>query len=194
VLIAQRDGAVAHLLDRLLEAAEAGARMGSAIEILLLQALAAQSENNLPEALTILARALALAEPEGYVRIFADEGEPMVALLRRAHADGIARGYVAKLLAAVRKQGRTGLDLPVRFPPHPGQASSESRLVEPLTDRELDVLRLLATGASNREIARKLMVSVGTVKRHVYNIFGKLEASNRTQAVAKARAQNLVSL
>jgi LuxR family maltose regulon positive regulatory protein len=99
-----------HLLDRLLQAAEAGARMGSALEILILRALALQAQGNLTGAEAALERALALAEPEGYVRIFADEGAPMVELLRRARARGIAPAYVATLLAACSAQVAGGAE------------------------------------------------------------------------------------
>jgi len=134
-------------------------------------------------ALATLERALVFAAPEGYIRLFVDEGEPMLALLRQAYALGIASDYVATLLAAFG--GQAASDLP---PPSPRGWT----LAEPLTEREREVLRLLLEGASNREIARRLVLSVNTVKRHVYNLCGKLGVQSRTQAIARARTLNLM--
>jgi len=175
------------LLTRLLGPAEAAGRFGVVIEILALQTLALQASGNLPLALGALERALVLAGPEGYIRTFVDYGEPMAMLLRQVTAHGVARLYVARLLAAIqgvgdRKQGsageRDGPQTPAPRLPTPG--------VEPLTAREVEVLRLLATGASNQRIAEKLTVSIGTVKAHTSHILGKIGASNRTEAVARA--------
>jgi LuxR family transcriptional regulator, maltose regulon positive regulatory protein len=171
-----------HLLDRLLENAEAKVRMGSALEILLPRSLALQARRDRKGALATLQRALTLAAPAGYVRLFVDEGEPMLTLLRLAQSHGIMSGYVATLLAAFGEWDATSA----------GATLPESKaLVEPLTEREREVLRLLYEGASNREIARRLVVTVNTVKKHVFNICGKLGAQNRTQAIAKARTLNL---
>jgi LuxR family maltose regulon positive regulatory protein len=167
------------LLTRLLEDAEAKARMSSALEILLLRALAFAAQGNGKEALTSLERALLLAEPAGYIRLFLDEGEPMVALLRQAYARGIAPGYVAILLSA---SGEQTLAAPSR----------SGSLVEPLSERELDVLQLLVTGLSNTAIARELVITVGTVKRHVNSIYSKLGVNSRTQAVARAHTLRLL--
>ncbi len=161
------------LLARLQASAEAKARMGSVLEILLLRALAFDAQGNRTQALASLERALLLAEPEGYIRLFVDEGEAMVTLLHQAHAHGIAPGYVATLLAACDEQA-------LATPSRPGS------LVEPLTERELDVLRLLVAGLSNAAIAQELVITVGTVKRHVNSIYGKLCVNSRTQAVARA--------
>src|SRR5256714_1520838 len=169
------------LLDRLLQDAEAKARLGSALEILVLRALALQARGDRIGALTTLEHALTRAEPEGYIRLFVDEGVPMRSLLRQAQASGIAPHYVAQLLSAFDEQHVAGPAIPAR-----------STLVEPLTEREREVLHLLSTGASNREIARRLVLSVGTVKKHVYNICGKLGTQSRTQALARARGLNLV--
>jgi LuxR family maltose regulon positive regulatory protein len=167
------------LLDRLLLDAEAKARMSSVLEILVLRALAHQAQEDQTSALSALERALVLAAPEGYIRLFVDEGTPMLALLRQAHARSSVPNYAATLLAAFGEH----------LPPisvRPGA------LAEPLTEREREVLRLLLEGASNREIARRLMLSVNTVKRHVYNLCGKLGVQSRSLAIIRARDLNLV--
>jgi LuxR family maltose regulon positive regulatory protein len=165
------------LLERLLRAAEEGRRTGSVIEILVLQALARQARGDVPAALASLRRALTLAEPEGYVRIFADEGPPMTSLLRAAAKLPIAPSYVRRLLAAVNK---TGDSTPVT-----------QGLIEPLSERELDVLRLLGTDLGGPEIARELVVSLNTVRTHTKNIYAKLGVNNRRAAVRRARELDL---
>ena len=181
VLIAQGHGAeTIGLLDRLLESAEAGDRGGSIIEILTVRTLARQAQSDARRATVDLTRALTLAEPEGYVRIFADEGQPMAALLRRIALPGRASGYVAQLLAAIAS---SGADATERVG---GGRRDAPPLVEPLTEREREVLRLLAADASNADIARTLVLTVGTVKTHVHNILGKLEVRTRRQAAVKA--------
>jgi LuxR family maltose regulon positive regulatory protein len=170
-----------HLLDRLLQEAEAKARLSSVLEILILQALVLHARGDRASAHSTLKRALELAEPEGYIRLFVDEGTPMQTLLRQIHLrrHDSTQGYVATLLSAFGGQ-------PVSSAPHP------SPLLEPLTEREREVLRLLLQGDSNREIARRLVLSINTVKRHIYNICGKLGVQSRAQAIVKARALNLV--
>ena len=153
------------------------------MEILVLQALMYQAGGKTAHAIAALGQALALAEPEGYIRLFADEGLPMVALLHHAYARSIHPHYVATLLAACGEQVRTD---PQRH------TSSPSPFVEPLTEREREVLQLLAEGLSNQAIAQEIIVTVGTVKRHVNSICGKLGASNRTQAAARARSFGLL--
>ena len=174
---------VLHLLDRLRESAEAKARMNSVLEILVLRALAQEAQGDQMAALSTLERALVFAAPEGYMRLFVDEGEPMLALLRLAQARSSVPGYVATLLPAFGEQQASTLPPPS---PRPGS------LVEPLTEREREVLHLLLAGASNREIAGRLVVSVNTVKRHVYNLCGKLGVQSRTQAIARARTLDLL--
>jgi len=168
-----------HLLDRLLTDAEIKARMSSVLEILVLRALALHAQSDRAGALSTLERALMFAEPEGYVRLFVDEGAPMLTLLRQAHAHGMLPDYVATLLAVFGEQ--TAAD-PQLYAPR------VSSLVEALTERELDVLRLLVAGLSNAAMARELVITVGTVKRHVNSIYGKLGVTSRTQAVARAHA------
>ena len=135
-------------------------------------------------ALVTLERALQLGETEGYVRMFVDEGAPMEALLRKARAYGLAIEYVSNLLAAFDRHNRTES-------PHAAVHVIDQEYL-PLTERELQVLRLLAESASNGEIAQALVISVGTVKKHVNNIFLKLDAHNRTQAVTLARSYKLL--
>ncbi len=170
------------LLDRLQASAEPKARLGSVLEILVLRALALEAQGDQTSAFSTLERVLVLAAPEGYIRLFVDEGTPMSALLRRAHARSRVPGYVTTLLSAFGEQNLS--DLPLTSP-RPGP------LAEPLTERERDVLRLLLAGASNREIARRLVLSVNTVKRHVYNLCGKLGVQSRAQAIIRARSLNL---
>lgn len=174
------------LLDRLLKAAEVGGRTGSAIEILLLQALAHEAQGDIPLALAPLERALALAEPEGYVRIFVDEGLAAAHLLSEAAARGIMPEYTGKLLAAfeAEKQGSAGESA------YATSASSQS-LIEPLSSRELEVLQLVAQGLSNREISERLFIALSTVKGHNRNIYGKLQVQRRTEAVVRARELDL---
>jgi LuxR family maltose regulon positive regulatory protein len=171
---------VLHLLDRLLQEAEAKARLGSTLEILVLRALALEAQGDRTGTLSTLERALVLAAPEGYIRLFIDEGPPMLNLLRQAHACSTVPGYVATLLEAFGEQNVS--DLPL----------SSGPLLEPLTEREREVLQLLLEGASNREIARRLVLSVNTVKRHVYNLSGKLGVQSRARAIIRARALNLL--
>lgn len=166
------------LLERLLHAAEEGERMGSVIEILLVQALALQAQGEGAAALTPLARALTLAEPEGYIRIFVDEGPPMATLLRAAAKDGVAPDYVRRLQMALGE-------------PH-GETPVNQRLIEPLSERELDVLRLLATELSGPEIARELIVSLNTMRTHTKNIYSKLGVNNRRSAVRRAEELGLL--
>ncbi len=185
VLIAQgeREGAAAAvhdalgLLERLLQAAEEGGRIGSAIEILVLQALAHQAQGDTSAALAPLERALSLAEPEGYVRVFVSEGPPMARLLDDSRFPReLRRTSARRLLAAFPSTGPDGDQLP--------GARSEGK--ELLSDRETEVLQLIAAGLTNREIADRLYLSLFTVKAHARSIYDKLDAHSRTQAVASA--------
>ena len=160
------------LLERLLAAAEQGQRTGSVIEIRVVQALAHQAGGDIPAALVSLEEALTLSEPEGYVRVFLDEGPHMAALLGAAARHGVSRDHARHLLASL---SGTVDGVPVRH-----------GLVEPPSGRELDVLRLLRTDLSGPDIARELMVSLNTVRTHTRNIFTKLGVKNRRAAVRRA--------
>lgn len=172
------------LLGRLLEAAETGGRLGSAIQILLLQALAFQAQDNLPHALAPLERALVLAEPEGYVRIFVDEGEEMQSLIKKQsrNRDHQLSGYIDKLLAAF-SQPAAG--------PKSGIMHQKTNLLEPLSERELEVLKLLRSESSGPEIAQQLIVSLNTFRSHTKNIYKKLGVNNRRAAVRRAEDLDL---
>jgi LuxR family transcriptional regulator, maltose regulon positive regulatory protein len=188
VLIAQdKPGEALRLLGRLLSAAHAAGRMGSVIEILVLQALLLQAEGHTSRAVRILGDALSLAEPEGYVRTFVEEGAPIAALLRRVSSAGISSKYADTLLAVFRQHAEDPQRLAEANIPRDVQLPSEL-----LSERELEVLRLIALGLSNREIAQELFVTPGTAKRHVHNIYRKLEVRSRTQAMARARDLNLI--
>ena len=174
------------LLEHLLKAAEAGGRMGSVIEILVLQALAHEAQGDSSTALVPLERALSLAEPEGYVRIFVDEGLPMARLLYEALSQGVESDYIRRLLAAFpAAESEQTASSPMR--------GSKSELVEPLSERELEVLQLIAEGLTNQEVATRLYLSLHTVKVHARNIFTKLAVKNRAQAVARGRALGILS-
>ena len=160
------------LLERLLLAAEEGGRTGRVMEILVLQALAQQTLGDIPAALACLERALTLAEPEGYARVFVDEGPPVASLLRAAAKPWTTRNYVRRLLAAASETG-------------PGSPVAQA-LIDPLSERELDVLRLLGTELDGPAIARELMVSLNTVRTHTKNIYAKLAVTNRRAAVRRA--------
>ncbi len=175
----------APLLQKLLEATELGGRTSRMIEILLLQALAFQASGHASQALVKLERALSLAEPGGFVRIFVDQGPAMAHLLNEALDLGIAQEYVQRLLAAY----------PAAAPEATSSTKSDvdqSELVEVLSDRELEVLGLIAEGLTNREIASRLYLSQHTVKVHTRNIYGKLGVHNRTHAVSRARASGIL--
>jgi len=165
------------LLERLLLAAEEGQRTARVIEILVLQALSRQRLGDSPAALACLERAVTLAEPEGYVRVFVDEGPPMASLLRAAAKQRIAGNYVRRLLAAADE---TEHDSPVK------QAPVKQALIEPLSERELEVLRLLGTELDGPAIARELMVSLNTVRTHTKHIYAKLAVTSRRAAVRRA--------
>ncbi len=179
--------AVIELLARLLQAAEAGGRTGSVIEILILQALAHQTQGDSPAALVSLTRALTLAEPQGYIRRFVDEGQPLAELLRTASARQITPDYTAKLLAAF------GVEQPSHTVHPPlSTAPAAQPLIEPLSQRELEVLRLFQTELSGPEIAQELVVALSTVRTHTKGIYSKLNVNSRRAAVKRAAELNLL--
>jgi len=172
------------LLERLLKSAEEGSRTGSVIEILVLKALAYEAQGDTPSALKSLERALKLAEPEGYVRIFVDEGIPIAQLLSEIASRGMMIKYTGKLLAVFKEETRERAnkpDLPTVQP-----------LSMPMSERELEVLRLVAQGFSNREISERLFLALPTVKGYNRTIFNKLQVRRRTEAVARARELDLL--
>jgi len=173
------------LLEGLLKAAEEGGRTGSVIEILVLQALIHQMQNDIPAALTPLERALTLAEPEGYVRMFLDEGLPMRQLLLEIAERGIMPDYTAKLVSAFEAEQQN--ETSESHPPVQSKLSPTSQLlIEPLTERELEVLRLFKTELSGPEIARELVIGLSTVRTHTKSIYRKLNVNNRRAAVKRA--------
>jgi LuxR family maltose regulon positive regulatory protein len=215
--------AAMRLLDRLLQAAEEGSRMGSVIEILALQALAHRAQGDITPALASLERALTLAEPEGYVRIFVDEGEAMRLMIEdfrlrigkqpTTQAQNLL-GYVDKLLAvfsqprlgplstAVNQKSEISNQQSTMVEPEvqpaknilvePELRPTKGMLVEALSERELEVLRLLRTEMNGPEIARELMVSLSTVRTHTQNIYTKLGVNNRRAAVRRAEELDLL--
>jgi LuxR family transcriptional regulator, maltose regulon positive regulatory protein len=175
------------LLERLREASDEGGRNSSLIEILILQALTHEARGDIFAALIPLERALSLAEPEGYVRIFLDEGAPMAKLLAEANAHEVMPDCTSRLLAAFEPEGLRHKEKPALIP-----ARREQPLVEPLSQRELEVLRLVALGLSNREISDRLFLALNTVKGHNRVIFSKLQVHRRTEAIARARELGLL--
>src|SRR5262249_16485899 len=180
-------------LDRMVAAAAAQGRTGSVIENQALQALALADIGEENAAVNALARSLTLACPQGYVRVFADEGLPMAALLRRliaaqkaeqAASRDVSPGCLSQLMRAFGGHDEQA--------PSRGAATAVPGLVEQLTARELEILVLLASGTSNQRIAEDLVVSIDTVKKHVSHLLGKLGAANRTEAVTRARRLGLI--
>lgn len=204
VLLARnRPDEAVRLLVRLRSAAEAAGRIGRVIEILAVLALALQARGETGQALAALEQALALAEPEGFVRVFVDEGEAMRNVIRdwrleirRQKRDGGEEKlnrllvYADRLLAAFPDQRP---QLPVTNYPSPISTLQSLLLVEPLSEREIEVLRFIAAGMSNQDIAQKLVVALSTVQWHIKNIYGKLSVHSRTQAVARARDLGLLA-
>jgi LuxR family maltose regulon positive regulatory protein len=174
---------VSGLLARLLLAAEQAGWVYETIKTLVLQALVFAESSDKDKALQALGRALALAEPGGFIRIFVDEGVPMAKLLREAADRRMMPDYVSKLLAVfnAEPQGENKSDLPSTQP-----------LIEPLSQRELEVLRLIALGLSNRQISERLFLALSTVKGHNRILFDKLQVQSRTEAIVRARELGLL--
>jgi LuxR family transcriptional regulator, maltose regulon positive regulatory protein len=181
-----------NMLDRLFQAAENDQRTGDMIEILIQQALLLSAAGKRPEAIHFLDRALQWAEPEGYIRIFVDEGDPMRLLLidyqanlrqnfnlPMNHSSHLLLNYTDRLLAAFSK-------------PSPNGDIKAETLLEPLSERELDILRLIATGRTNQEIAEILVIALSTVKSHINHLYGKVGVHNRVQAISVAREMGLL--
>ncbi len=169
------------LLERIYKASIDRKHISLAIELLNLQALALHAGGDTNRAMTVLEEALSLSEPGGFLRIFVDEGPPMAKLLYEALSREIAQDYVQKLLAAYPEAE------PDKLAESQSEAS-DAEWIEPLSDRELEVLQLLAEGLSRPEIANKLILSLNTIKTHTRNIYSKLGVNNQMQAVSKARA------
>lgn len=180
VLLARKHVAQAlRLLAELLEAAEPAKRLRNLLKILALQACAFHIEGDVNGALSMLEQALTLAEPQGFVRTFIDEGQPMACLLRLALSQSSKADYAARLIAAIGQEKElmhSGSGLPI----------------EPLSPRELEVLRLIVAGLSNREIAKELVVAESTVKSHTNHIYSKLAVKNRTQALIRAQESGIL--
>ena len=158
------------------------------LKVMVLQTVALSAHGKKEKAVQLLRNTLALAEPGGFIRLFVDERTPMVELLSQAAAHGILPNYTAKLLAAfediTKNEGQKTED--------DSFALHSSPLVEPLSERELEVLQLIAQGLSNGEISERLFLAFSTVKGHNRNIYGKLQVQRRTEAVARARELGLV--
>lgn len=171
------DEAALALAERLLQRLDK-TRGGQTVEVLVLQALAFYGKKNIAQAVAVLEKSFRLAQPEGYVRTFLDEGEPMAKLLYQAKSHRQEAGYAAELLSAM---GNT----------FGGALPPATVLIEPLTLRELELLKLVEAGYSNQEIAARLVISMPTVKRHISNIYAKLGANSRTQAVSRGKELSL---
>jgi LuxR family maltose regulon positive regulatory protein len=205
VLVAQgKAGETLVLLSRLLNAAEAAGALVYVVEVLVIKAVALRAQGSPEDALSSLTQALAIAQPERYVRTFIGEGEPLVSLLRQAAGRGIAPEYVSRLLEAYEAAAAGQKQAPEHAAPPPAQvgrvsgagregAAPRRPLVEPLSERELEVLRLLDTSLTVPEIAERLVVSASTVRSHVKSIYGKLDVHNRLQALEYARELKLLS-
>jgi len=185
VLIAQGDPAAAlAVLELLRQQMEARGWADERLKTMVLQAVALHLCGERDAAAQVLDEALALAEPEGFIRIFVDEGAPMAELLAAAAARGARPGYVRKLLAAIEAEAKSERTI--------SSATGPSLLVEPLSPRELEVLGLIAQGLSNQEIGQRLYLALDTVKGHNRRIFEKLQVQRRTEAIARARELGLL--
>jgi len=169
-------------LEGLLERLVQQGRHGSAMDYRVLLATLYHRQGRMDRAITVLEPALALGAKEGYIRAFLDAGPSLVPVLRESAVRGIETEYVGRLLEAYRAEGL----LQAR------KQEAASLGIEPLSEREIEVLRLIAVGLSNPQIAEQLFLSTGTVKRHVHRIFQKMYVTNRVNAIARARELNLL--
>ena len=172
------------VLEQLRQQAEAKDLKDERLKVLVLQSVTLYAQGEKDKALQVLGDALTLAAPDGFIRIFIDEGLPMAQLLAEAATQGMMPDYIGKLLAAYEAEKQTSQDALSRPLAQP--------LVEPLSPRELEVLHLMAQGLSNQEMSERLFLSLDTVKGHNRKIFGKLQVQRRTEAVARARALGLL--
>jgi LuxR family maltose regulon positive regulatory protein len=192
--------------EKLIGHAERQQRLQRVIELLLLQALAYEALGQSDAALQAIGRAVSLAEPEGYVRMFVDEGQPAASLLTRllksplrsgvAAQEAVARqsnkNYIRGLLGAFNSAARTTAGTLHASPPTVYDLPAQQGLVEPLSARELEVLKLVAAGLSTQEVASRLIITPGTLRNHLKSIYGKLDAHSRVQAVGRARELGLL--
>jgi LuxR family maltose regulon positive regulatory protein len=187
VHLAQGDTSTAlAVLEPLRQQVEAKGWADERLKVMVLQAVALHAHGEKKEAVRVLAEALALAKPDGFIRIFVDEGPPMAHLLYEALAHGVEPVFIRRLLAAFPVvESEQTISSPLSDP--------ESEWVEPLSMREREVLQLIAEGLTNQEIAARLYLSLHTVKVHARNIYSKLAVTNRTQAVAKGKALGILS-
>ena len=186
VLIAQDNPSAAlAVLEPLRQQAEAKGLANRLLRVMAVQSIALYAHGEKDKAVQLLGEALALAEPGGFIRLFVDEGEPMAQLLSEAASRGIMPDYVAKLLAAFEAEKRDSEDKPDPHPLH-------QPLIEPLSQRELEILKLIAQGLSNREIGERLFLALDTIKGHNRKIFDKLQVQSRTEAIARARELGLL--
>jgi LuxR family maltose regulon positive regulatory protein len=185
VYLAQQDPSAAlALLSPLRQKMEAKGWQDERLKEMVLQAVALHANGEKEKAIQLLGEALALAEPGGFIRIFVDEGEPMAQLLRETASQGVMPDYTGKLLAAFEAEKRKSedkLDLPPAQP-----------LIEPLSQRELEILKLISLGLSNREIGERLFLALDTIKGHNRKIFDKLHVQSRTEAIARSRELGLL--
>jgi LuxR family maltose regulon positive regulatory protein len=174
LLVCKEYDAALGLAERMLQKAKDEYRVARVVELLVLQSLASQGKKDTSAAVSSLTQAVSIAQPEGYQRVFLDEGETVAKLLYLVKSNPDAAGYASQLLEA--------------FGPLSGPATAPvQRLIEPLSGREIEVLKLIEAGLSNQEIAAKLYISIPTVKRHISNIYAKLDVKTRTQAVSRGK-------
>jgi LuxR family maltose regulon positive regulatory protein len=171
------------VLEPLRQQMEAKGWVDEQLKVMVLQVVALHAHGEEDKAVQLLGDVLTLAEPGGFIRTFVDEGLPMAHLLSEATTHGVMPDYVSKLLAAFEYETK---DERRTIEPSP------SSLVEPLSQRELDVLRLIAEGLSNQEICERLFLALDTVKGHNRRIFNKLQVQRRTEAIARARELGLI--